>query len=72
MWVSNTATSMVMLPIAQSIVVTLCNEGSDRPDDLRNSFAPALMLAIAYGATIGGMGTLIGTPAERAPRRLSA
>ncbi|WP_394713628.1 SLC13 family permease [uncultured Roseibium sp.] len=62
MWVSNTATSMVMLPIAQSIVVTLCSEGSDRPDELRNSFAPALMLAIAYGATIGGMGTLIGTP----------
>ncbi|WP_346913580.1 SLC13 family permease [uncultured Roseibium sp.] len=62
MWVSNTATSMVMLPIAQSIVSTLCIAGSDRPDDPRNSFAPALMLSIAYGATIGGMGTLIGTP----------
>ncbi len=62
MWVSNTATSMVMLPIAQSIVTTLCSENSGRPDDPRNTFAPALMLAIAYGATIGGMGTLIGTP----------
>lgn len=62
MWVSNTATSMVMLPIAQSIAATICMNACNGPDDPRVTFAPALMLSIAYGATIGGMGTLIGTP----------
>jgi sodium-dependent dicarboxylate transporter 2/3/5 len=62
MWVSNTATAMVMLPIAQSIVTTLCDQPSKEREHLLATFAPALMLAIAYGATIGGMGTLIGTP----------
>jgi sodium-dependent dicarboxylate transporter 2/3/5 len=58
MWVSNTATAMVMLPIAQSLVVTLA--GEDR--SATAGFAPALLLGVAYAATIGGMGTLIGTP----------
>jgi sodium-dependent dicarboxylate transporter 2/3/5 len=58
MWASNTATAMVMLPIGQSIVAA-----SDRAArGACRDFAPALMLAIAYAATIGGMGTLIGTP----------
>ncbi len=65
MWVSNTATTMVMLPIGQSIVATLCPR--DAQTDAQTggraaAFAPALMLAIAFSATIGGMGTLIGTP----------
>ena len=62
MWVSNTATSMVMLPIALSVAATVCGQTASGSDDLNKSFAPALMLSIAYGATIGGMGTLIGTP----------
>lgn len=62
MWVSNTATAMVMLPIAQSIVTTLRDQPAKERDLLLATFAPALMLSIAYGATIGGMGTLIGTP----------
>ena len=58
MWVSNTATAMMMLPIALS-VASLTPKGADNEPD---SFGPALMLAVAYGATAGGMGTLIGTP----------
>ncbi len=58
MWVSNTATTMVMLPIGLSIVATL----PDGKDQFDTSIAPALLLGIAYSATIGGMGTIIGTP----------
>ena len=58
MWVSNTATAMMMLPIALSVASLTPKRTGHEPD----SFSPALMLAVAYGATAGGMGTLIGTP----------
>ncbi|ADZ69237.1 SLC13 family permease [Polymorphum gilvum] len=61
MWISNTATAMVMLPIGQSIVARYVDRGIADPTR-PNGFSPALMLSIAYAATIGGMGTLIGTP----------
>ena len=57
MWVSNTATALMMLPIALS-VVKLIPAGSRGAQD----FTAALVLSVAYGATTGGMGTLIGTP----------
>lgn len=68
MWVSNTATAVLMLPIGASVVdlVTSQLRASDpgNPDADRHgrAFAVCLMLAIAYGASIGGLGTLIGTP----------
>ena len=60
MWVSNTATALMMLPIAMSVMALF-------PDDVPRSphqaaFGTALLLAVAYGATTGGMATLIGTP----------
>ena len=58
MWVSNTATTMVMLPIGLSIVATL----PAGREQFAENFTPALLLGIAYAATIGGMGTIIGTP----------
>jgi len=58
MWVSNTATAMVMLPIGVSIVKTF----SEHPEEHAEDIAPALLLSIAYAATIGGIGTIIGTP----------
>ncbi len=58
MWVSNTATTMVMLPIGLSIVATFMKQGEEQAAEI----APALLLGIAYSATIGGMGTIIGTP----------
>jgi sodium-dependent dicarboxylate transporter 2/3/5 len=62
MWVSNTATTMMMLPIGQSIILAVNQRASDAEKPETAKFATALMLAIAYSATIGGMGTLIGTP----------
>lgn len=58
MWVSNTATAMVMLPIALSIVAMLQADAKAHAEEV----SPPLLLGIAYGATIGGMGTIIGTP----------
>jgi solute carrier family 13 (sodium-dependent dicarboxylate transporter), member 2/3/5 len=60
MWVSNTATALMMLPIALS-VVQLLPETAEASRELRD-FGTALLLAVAYGATTGGMATLIGTP----------
>ncbi len=61
MWISNTATSVMMLPIGAAIISQLL----DDPETARNEnaiFGKALMLAIAYSASIGGIATLIGTP----------
>lgn len=60
MWVSNTATAMMMLPIGLS-VVELVRKGKEDAAEGAN-FATNLMLIIAYACSIGGMATLIGTP----------
>ncbi len=59
MWVSNTATTMMMLPIGLSVIELAKRKVGG--NDLR-TFSLALMLGIAYAANIGGVGTLIGTP----------
>lgn len=59
MWISNTATAVMMLPIGMAVVSQLSAESSQGG---ANSFGKALMLAIAYSASIGGMATLVGTP----------
>jgi len=61
MWISNTATSVMMLPIGMAIVAQL-RDNPDTVEDENLIFGKALMLAIAYSASIGGMSTLIGTP----------
>lgn len=53
LWISNTASAMVIAPIAAAIAASQ----TDRP-----KFGTALMLGVAFAATIGGMGSLIGTP----------
>lgn len=58
MWVSNTATAIMMLPIGLSVVAMM---DSSNPEGVRR-YATALLLAIAYSASIGGIATLIGTP----------
>lgn len=58
MWISNTATAAMMLPIALSLVLEL--ERRAPPGSQRRTSA-ALLLAVAYGANIGGLATKIGT-----------
>ena len=86
MWVSNTATAVMMIPIGVSVLVLVLDigkksgavpssEGTDsgregaEPDDktimdavIASNFGTALMLGIAYAASIGSLGTIIGTP----------
>ncbi|MFM9849725.1 MAG: SLC13 family permease [Hyphomicrobiaceae bacterium] len=62
MWVSNTATAMLMLPIGQSVIAAVQRRAGDRLEPEVAKFSAALMLGIGYAASIGGMGTLIGTP----------
>ncbi|MCR8849542.1 DASS family sodium-coupled anion symporter [Rossellomorea sp. SC111] len=62
MWISNTATAMMMLPIGTAVIYqvneSLKKEGAKRT----GHFSKVIMLGIAYSASIGGLGTLIGTP----------
>jgi sodium-dependent dicarboxylate transporter 2/3/5 len=56
-WISNTATTMLMLPIALAIITQLGNKNNEH-----GRFGTYLLLSMAYSASIGGMATLIGTP----------
>ena len=57
MWISNTATTMMMIPIAIAII----KQTQQITHHSESSFATALVLSIAYAASIGGVATLIGT-----------
>jgi sodium-dependent dicarboxylate transporter 2/3/5 len=61
MWISNTATAVMMLPIGMAIVSQL-HDNALVDKKVAGLFGKALMLGIAYSASIGGMATLIGTP----------
>lgn len=66
MWISNTATSLMMVTIGIALISQLGGiiDKSDMADKkvLKANLGKALMLSIAYAASIGGMGTLVGTP----------
>lgn len=55
MWISNTATTLMMLPMAMSVIKSVKGDGKTR-------FATGLLISIAYAANIGGTATIIGTP----------
>lgn len=58
MWISNTATTVIMLPIGLSLIETL----SKSTGTTSRKMALGVLLSIAYSANMGGIGTLIGTP----------
>ena len=65
LWISNTAATMMMLPIGMAVVLQMADTGGadrERAKVFRDNFGLVLMLAIAYSASIGGVGTLVGTP----------
>jgi sodium-dependent dicarboxylate transporter 2/3/5 len=66
MWISNTATTMMMLPIAATSVKMILDKHVTKINERPDRFASAVMLSIAYGASIGGIATLIGSPPNAA------
>ncbi len=68
MWISNTATTVMMISIALSVIT--CYEEKLGVNENSRQFASALMLSIAYSASIGGISTPIGTPPNLAFIRL--
>ena len=65
MWISNTATTMMMIPIAVAIILTII-PGTDKTleslDGKEQALARCLIISIPYAASIGGIATIIGTP----------
>lgn len=59
MWVTNTATTIMLLPVATSVLALIRVEKADR--ERHQNFTVCLLLGIAYAASIGGIGTIIGT-----------
>lgn len=71
MWISNTACTLLMLPIAVAMMKTLDDDaavGSDVPAGVRRSdqLTVPLLLAISYASSLGGMSTIVGTPTNNA------
>jgi sodium-dependent dicarboxylate transporter 2/3/5 len=62
MWVSNTATTVMVYPVALAVLARLEPEADAGGGPGRGGFGAALMLGVAYAASIGGVGTLVGTP----------
>lgn len=59
MWISNTATTMMMIPIVLSVIDKI---GEEMDEKSHKKYSIALLLGIAYSASVGGIATLIGTP----------
>ncbi|GMU95684.1 SLC13 family permease [Ignavibacterium album] len=68
MWISNTATAVMMLPIALAVISKI---ESDIPEKEASRISKALLLGIAYSCSIGGIATLVGTPPNLALVRIT-
>jgi sodium-dependent dicarboxylate transporter 2/3/5 len=62
MWMTNTSTTMMLMPIALSVAKVIAENNHHLSAQRTQSFQTAMLLGLAYAATIGGMATLVGTP----------
>ncbi len=62
MWISNTSTTLMLFPIAVSLAMVVAETSPELTQKQRHDFQVALLLGLAYGASIGGLATLVGTP----------
>ncbi len=62
MWVSNTATTLIMMPIALAVLGAVLPGERQAWSAAQRAFAACLVLGVAYAASIGGLGTLVGSP----------
>lgn len=62
MWISNTSTTLMLLPVAVSVVTVINETMPTLAARQRENFGISLLLGLAYGATLGGLATLVGTP----------
>ena len=62
MWMTNTSTTIMLLPIVLSVSAVMRDNIPDLPEKTRQDFQIAMLLGLAYSASIGGLATLIGTP----------
>ncbi len=62
MWMTNTSTTMMLLPIALSVILVINENSPELSATQRSNFQTAMLLGLAYSASIGGLATLIGTP----------
>lgn len=62
MWISNTSTTLMLFPIAMSLGWVVAETTPGLSDTEKKDFTIALLLGLAYGASIGGVATLVGTP----------
>jgi solute carrier family 13 (sodium-dependent dicarboxylate transporter), member 2/3/5 len=67
MWISNTATAVMMLPIALAVITKIENQFGKEET---KKFSKSILLGIAYSCSIGGIATLIGTPPNLALLRI--
>lgn len=62
MWMTNTSTTMMLMPIALSVAKVIAENNSHLSSKQTKAFQVAMLLGLAYAATIGGLATLVGTP----------
>ncbi|AOS96517.1 Sodium-dependent dicarboxylate transporter SdcS [Microbulbifer aggregans] len=62
MWMTNTSTTMMLFPIAISVTAIIVENVQGLSERAKSHFQTAMLLALAYAATIGGLATLVGTP----------
>ena len=62
MWMTNTSTTMMLMPIALSVASVIANNNEQLTPQQNKSFQVAMLLGLAYAATIGGLAKLVGTP----------